>query len=87
MFKVVLPIYCHTKETFNQEELGLEIDYSSMRIELITFYHIDFVELSVDEDCSLNGRTGIISSGKYMESPLSIDEVNELIEDGFNTKK
>jgi len=81
MLKVDIPIYFHTKETALKEELGLEEVIEDMRVDYITFYNIDYVESDLDPETykPLN-RAIIMSSGKALLSPLSKEEVVELID-------
>ena len=81
MLKVEIPIYFHTKETALKEELGLEEIIEDMRVDYVTFYSIDYVESYLDlETYRPLNKTIIVSSGKALLSPLSKEEVVELID-------
>lgn len=81
MFKVEIPVYYHTKETLSKEDMGISVDDNEMRVGLMTFYNIDVVEQAVDEDTLKPvAHAAVLAGGKFFTSPLSKEEVEELIE-------
>ena len=84
MFKVELPILYHTKETFAQEEMGMDVDDKDMRVGMMTFYSVDAIEDAIDVDTLkvVEGST-VLCSGKFFMSPLDRKTVEEMVEEAM----
>lgn len=76
--KVKIPVFFNTDETLQLEDLGIESNLADCELRDVTFYNINYISPYLDKD---NTYTTIASNGTSFISPLSTDEVENLIEE------
>lgn len=78
MLPITLPVYVYDEATASAESMGIETNITDSDIQDARFYHIDHITSYPLEG---GGSIGVIASGgSQMLSPMSMDELQELIE-------
>lgn len=77
--RVIIPILYNTENTTQKDNLGLKVAREDYDVRNVIFYNIDSVGDSLDDEGFPDGGCSINSGGELYFSPLSKEEVDNLI--------
>lgn len=75
-----IPIFFKTEESDAKELIGVEVDKEDLAVDYAVFFNIDAVTPEMDSEHNLTGSSIVYSGGENFWSPLSVEEILEIIQ-------